>query len=263
MDLGLAGKRVVISAGAAGIGRVIAQRFLEEGAKVFVCDVDEKALAALDGVHPQLHAMSADVSKSASVNAFFDRIEAEFGGIDILLNNAGVSGPTKMVEDITDAEWAQTVDVNLTGMFYMARRAVPLMKAQKSGVILNLSSTAGRMGMPLRSPYSATKYGVRGFTDVLAIELGGFNIRVNSILPGIVDGPRSARVFEEQARTRGLSYEQYIPKVLHNVSMHTMVEMVEIADVAVFLASDRAPHISGQSVGVCGNFETYRAPPEA
>jgi NAD(P)-dependent dehydrogenase (short-subunit alcohol dehydrogenase family) len=262
MDLGLTGKRVVISAGAAGIGRVIAERFLDEGARVFVCDVDEAALAKLDGHHPSLTAMRADVSKSEQVGALFDRVEAEFGGIDILVNNAGVSGPTKMVEDVTDAEWAQTIDVNVTGGFYMARRAIPLMKKQSSGVILNLSSTAGRMGMPLRSAYSTSKYAVRGFTDVLAIELGAFNIRVNAILPGVVNGPRSRRVFEEQAKARGVSYERYLPMVLHNVSMHSMVEMVEIADMAIFLASDRAPHVSGQSVGVCGNFETYRSPPE-
>jgi NAD(P)-dependent dehydrogenase (short-subunit alcohol dehydrogenase family) len=263
MDLGLTGKRVVISAGAAGIGRVMAERFLGEGARVFVCDVDEVALAKLDGHHPSLIAMRADVSNSRQVGTLFDRVEAELGGIDVLVNNAGVSGPTKMVEDITDEEWAQTIDVNVTGGFYMARRAVPLMKKQNSGVILNLSSTAGRLGMPLRSPYSTSKYAVRGFTDVLAIELGKFNIRVNAILPGLVNGPRSQRVMEEQAKARGLTYEQYMPTVLHNISMHTMIEMEEIADMAIFLASDRAPHVSGQSVGVCGNFETYRSPPES
>jgi NAD(P)-dependent dehydrogenase (short-subunit alcohol dehydrogenase family) len=134
------------------------------------------------------------------------------------------------------------------------------MKRQNGGVILNMSSTAGRLGMPLRSPYSTSKYAVRGLTDALAVELGQYNIRVNAVLPGLVNGPRGRRVMEEQASARGLTYDEYIPAVLHNISMHSMVEMVEIADMLVFLASERAPHVSGQSIGVCGNFESYRSP---
>jgi NAD(P)-dependent dehydrogenase (short-subunit alcohol dehydrogenase family) len=260
MDLGLSGKRVVISAGAGGIGRVTAERFLAEGALVFVCDVDRPALAALEGHHPALFATYADVSDSAQVDAFYDQVEANAGGVDVLVNNAGVSGPTKMVDEITDAEWAQTIGVNIDGLFFMARRAARAMKRQAGGVILNMSSTAGRLGMPLRSPYSTSKYAVRGLTDALAVELGEYNIRVNAILPGLVNGPRGRRVMEEQARARGLTYDEYIPTVLHNISMHSMVEMEEIADMALFLASDRAPRVSGQSIGVCGNFESYRSP---
>jgi NAD(P)-dependent dehydrogenase (short-subunit alcohol dehydrogenase family) len=260
MDLGLSGKRIIISAGAAGIGRVTAERFLAEGATVFVCDVDRDALAALEGQHPALFATYADVSDSAQVEAFYDRVEAAVGGLDVLVNNAGVSGPTKMVDEITDAEWAQTIGVNVDGLFFMARRAARLMKRQNGGVILNMSSTAGRLGMPLRSPYSTSKYAVRGLTDALAVELGQYNIRVNAVLPGLVNGPRGRRVMEEQASARGLTYDEYIPAVLHNISMHSMVEMEEIADMLVFLASERAPHVSGQSIGVCGNFESYRSP---
>jgi NAD(P)-dependent dehydrogenase (short-subunit alcohol dehydrogenase family) len=257
----LSGKRVVISAGAGGIGRVTAERFLGEGARVFVCDIDSSAVSALDLYHPMLTAMHVDVADSAQVGQLYDRVEAELGGVDILVNNAGVSGPTKVVDEVTDAEWAQIIGVNVTGLFYMARRAATLMKRQRSGVILNMSSTAGRLGMPLRSPYSASKYAVRGFTDSLAVELGEYNIRVNALLPGLVNGPRGRRVMEEQARARGQSLEEYLPTVLHNISMHSMIEMEEIADMAVFLASDRARHVSGQSIGVCGNFESYRAPP--
>lgn len=263
MDLELAGKRVVISAGAGGIGRVTAERFLAEGALVFICDVDRAALAALEGHHPALFAAYADVSDSAQVGTFYDWVEAEAGGVDVLVNNAGVSGPTKMVDDITDAEWAQTIGVNVDGLFFMARRAARLMKRQNAGVILNMSSTAGRLGMPLRSPYSTSKYAVRGLTDSLAVELGQYNIRVNAIMPGLVNGPRGRRVMEEQAAARGITYEQYMPTVLHNISMHSMVEMEEIADMALFLASGRAPHVSGQSIGVCGNFESYRSPPQS
>jgi NAD(P)-dependent dehydrogenase (short-subunit alcohol dehydrogenase family) len=260
MELGLSGKRVIISAGAGGIGRVTAERFLSEGARVFVCDVDSTAVNALHGYHPMLTAVEADVADSAQVTALYNRVEAELGGVDILINNAGVSGPTKMVDEVTDGEWAQIIGVNVTGLFYMARRAAALMKRQRSGVIVNMSSTAGRLGMPLRSPYSTSKYAVRGFTDSLAVELGEYNIRVNALLPGLVNGPRGRRVMAEQAQARGLPLEDYLPTVLHNISMHSMIEMEEIADMAVFLASSRAPHVSGQSIGVCGNFESYRAP---
>ena len=260
MDLGLNGKRVLVTAGAGGIGRVIAQRFLSEGARVAVCDVDDTALADCATHAPALLALRADVAVSADVASLFARLEQEFGGLDVLVNNAGISGPTKSVEDITDEEWNRTLAVNVTGQFYAVRAAVPMFRRAGGGAILNMSSVAGRIGMPMRSPYSTSKYAVRGFTDVLSIELGALNVRVNAILPGLVNGPRGRRVMEEQARARGMTLDEYLPFVLHNISMHSMVEMEEIASLAVFLASDQAKHITGQSVGVCGNFETYRAP---
>lgn len=260
MDLGLSGRRVVITAGAAGIGRAIAARFLAEGARVAVCDVDDAALDECRKQDPSLLAVHADVAISADVERLFARLAEAFGGLDVLVNNAGVSGPTKPVEEVSDEEWNRTLAVNVTGQFYMARAAVPLFRRQGGGVILNMSSVAGRIGMPRRAPYSASKYAVRGLTDVLAVELGEANIRVNAILPGLVNGPRGRRVMAEQAAARGLSFEEYLPAVLHNISMHSMIEMEEIADLAAFLASDQARHITGQSIGICGNFESYRAP---
>ena len=142
----------------------------------------------------------------------------------------------------------------------MVREAVPMFREAGGGAIINMSSVAGRLGMPLRAPYSTSKYAVRGFTDVLAVELGEIGVRVNAILPGLVDGPRGRRVIGEQAAARGMTFDQYMPMFLHNISMHTQIQMVEIADMAAFLASDLAPHVSGQSISVCGNFESYRAP---
>ncbi|HVY99300.1 MAG TPA: SDR family oxidoreductase [Dongiaceae bacterium] len=260
MQIELTGKRVAITAGAGGIGRVTADRFVAAGATVWVCDVDEAAIADFRSKHPASAAFVADVSVSDQVNGFFDRMERELGGVDVLINNAGISGPTKPVEAISDDEWNRTLGVNITGQFFCARRVVPMFKKQRGGVIVNMSSVAGRLGMPLRAPYSATKYAVRGLTDVLAVELGEYDIRVNAIMPGLVNGPRGQRVMREQAQARNMTYEQYLPFVLHNISMHSMVEMEEIADLAIFLASDFARHITGQSIGVCGNFESYRAP---
>jgi NAD(P)-dependent dehydrogenase (short-subunit alcohol dehydrogenase family) len=207
-----------------------------------------------------LHLWEADVGDPESATRFMTEAIGALGGIDVLVNNAGISGPTKPMEEITVEEWCRTMDVNVNGQFYCARAAVPHMKAQRSGVIINLSSTAGRMGMPRRSVYSVSKYAVRGFTDVMAVELGEYNIRVNAILPGVVNGARVRRVLAEQAAVAGLTLEQYWPRVLHNVSMHTAVDAEDIAAMALFLASDHARFISGQSIGVCGNFESYRGP---
>ena len=258
MRIELMDTRVLVTAGASGIGRAIGAAFAEAGARVHLCDIDEDAIARArrDG----FAATVADVSRSGDVRAVFDRVEADWGGLDVLVNNAGISGPTKAVEDVTDDEWAATVGVNLSGPFFCARAAAPLMKRQQSGAIINLSSTAGRMGMPLRVPYSATKYAVRGLTDALAVELGEWGIRVNALLPGLVDGPRGRRVVELQAEARGIAPEAFLSAALHNVSLHALIDPKEIAAMAVFLASDHGRHISGQSIGICGNFENYRSP---
>jgi NAD(P)-dependent dehydrogenase (short-subunit alcohol dehydrogenase family) len=258
--MNLKGKTAIITAGAAGIGRVIAERFINLGAQVCICDISDTALADARLALPSALVVKADISKSDDVAALYETFLERHRSLDILVNNAGVSGPTKPVEDVTDDEWAFTMAVNVTGQFYMVRKAVPLFRAAGSGCVINLSSVAGRVGMPLRSAYTTSKYAVRGFTDVLAIELGEIGVRVNAILPGLVNGPRADRVMAEQAAANGMTLEAYMPFLLHNMSMHSHIEMVEIADMAAFLASDLAPHISGQSISVCGNFESYRAP---
>jgi NAD(P)-dependent dehydrogenase (short-subunit alcohol dehydrogenase family) len=255
MKIDLTGHRVVVTAGCGGIGRAIADGFADAGARVFVCDID----AALAAASPH-RALLCDVSDEAQVSSFFGAVLAEFGGIDVLVNNAGIAGPTLPAEEMPLTAWNQTLAVNLTGQFLCARAAIPTMKAQKRGAIINLSSTAGKMGMPLRSAYSASKYGVRGLTDALAIELGEHGIRVNAILPGMVAGPRLDRVVAEQAAAHGMRQEHYLPMMLHNISMHTAVTAQDVASMAVFLASPAAKFVSGQSIGVCGNFESYRAP---
>jgi NAD(P)-dependent dehydrogenase (short-subunit alcohol dehydrogenase family) len=249
------GYRVVVTAGCSGIGRAIADAFEDAGAKVVVCDVDHTMITASSRT-----AFHCDVSDEAQVAAFFEAATSHLGGIDVLVNNAGIAGPTLPVEDMPLEAWNRTLAVNLTGQFLCARAVIPAMKAQRSGAIINLSSTAGKLGMPLRSAYSASKYGVRGLTDVLAIELGAFGIRVNAILPGMVSGPRLDRVVAEQAARLGLSGEEYLPMMLHNISMHTAVAAEDVAAMAVFLASPAARYVSGQSIGVCANFESYRGP---
>ena len=258
MQVTAEGKRVFVTAGASGIGRATALAFREAGARVHICDVDAKALATMAELG--IGVSQADVSSSREIDAVFSDIEVKWGGLDILVNNAGIAGPTKLVEDITDSEWDATVAVNINGAFYCVRRAVPMMKRQKSGAIINISSTAGRIGMPMRTPYSTTKYAVRGLTDVLAIELGSHNIRVNAVLPGLIDGPRGKRVVDEQADAKGIDRQAYLAAMLHNISLHALISMEEVAAMVLYLGSDWAKHISGQSFGVCGNFESYRSP---
>ncbi len=260
MQIDLSGKAAIVTAGAAGIGRTIADQFIECGARVAVCDISRPDLDEFLSHHPDAHASEADVSSPEDVDHFVDAVEKEFGGLDILVNNAGVSGPTKSVDEIEPDEWARTLDVNLKGAFLFARRAALIFKAQKQGTIINIVSTAGRVGMPLRTPYSASKFGLRGFSDTLAIELGEYGVRVNAILPGFVDGPRGKRVIAEQAEAQGMSYDEYLPLFLHNISLHVAVSAEDVAAMAAFLASDFAKNVSGQSIGVCGNFESYRSP---
>jgi len=255
MKLDFTGKRAVVTAGGSGIGLAIATAFADAGASVAICDVDSRAVD-----RAAFFARKCDVSSELEVASFFEAVSEELGGVDILVNNAGIAGPTKRVEDISLAEWERTLSVNVSGQFLCAKAVIPAMKAQRSGVILNLSSTAGRIGMPLRSPYSASKYAVRGLTDVLAIELGEYGIRVNALLPGAVAGPRLDSVVAEQAAAKNIPVDSYLHFMLHNVSLHTTVTPEDVAAMALFLASDAAKRISGQSVGVCGNFESYRSP---
>ena len=258
MQLNVHDKRVLVTAGASGIGLAIANAFHAGGARVRVCDIDADHLATVAerGIGPH----RTDVADPASVAQMFATIDDEWGGLDVLVNNAGIAGPTKLVEDVTADEWTRTVAVNLTGQFLCVKYAAPAMKRQRSGCIIAISSTAGRMGVPMRTPYSATKYAIRGLADTLAMELGEFGIRVNAILPGLIDGPRGKLVVQQQAAARGMDEKTYLPAMIHNISLHAMITGDEIAAMAMFLASDQGRHITGQSIGVCAGFETYRSP---
>ncbi|MEM7444773.1 MAG: SDR family oxidoreductase [Pseudomonadota bacterium] len=245
------GLRVVVTAGAAGIGREIAEVFLRHEAKIFVCDVDEAALADFREAHPSAQAMQADVADEGDVDALFDAVESRLGGLDVLINNAGIAGPTANVEDMTPDEWRRTVDVNLNGQFYCLRRAVPLLKQSEDASIVALSSTAGRMGMARRLPYSATKWAIVGMTESLAIELGGHGIRVNCIQPGIVEGPRIDRVIAARAEAEGVSFDTARDQTLQKVAMGKMVTNRDIANMALFLCTPAGANITGQALAVC------------
>lgn len=250
MDLGLKGKRVLVTAGAAGIGRVTARGFAAEGAKVFICDVDEAALATFRTENPAIGTTVADVSDEAAVERLFAEATKFLGGLDILINNAGIAGPTGPVESLSLADWKRTLDINITGQFLCARKAVPLLRQAGGGSIVNLSSAAGRFGFARRTPYSSSKWAAVGFTKSLAIELGPDNIRVNAVLPGAVDGPRIRRVIEAKAQSLGVSFEEMEKRYVQQASLGRMVTAEDIASTILFACSDAGKNISGQALAV-------------
>lgn len=247
--------RVLITAGAAGIGKAFATTFADAGARVFVADLDADALAALRQERAGIGGLRADVADPGQVDALFDAATALLGGLDVLINNAGIAGPTAPVEAIAIADWDRTIAVDLNGMFYCTRRAVPLLKQAGGGSIINLSSAAGRLGFPLRTPYAAAKWAVVGLTKSLAMELGPANIRVNAIQPGMVEGERIERVIAAKAEALGVSADQVREQLLSAVSLRRMVSPQDIANMALFLATDAGRNISGQALAVCGNVE--------
>ena len=248
--------RVLVTAGASGIGRAIADLFLDQGAQVHICDVSDTFLADFRSTHPKAGCTKADVSSDSEVKHLFDEIEKSLGGLDILVNNAGIAGPTGGVDEISSEEWRRTLDICLTGQYLCAHHAAPMLKQAGGGAIINLSSAAGRFGYAFRSPYAAAKWGVIGFTQSLAKELGPENIRVNAILPGIVEGPRITGVIQARADQYGVSYAEMEKTYLDRVSMRRMVTAQDVATAALYLASPAGRNISGQSLGVDANVET-------
>jgi len=247
MDLDIAGLRVLVTAGGAGIGREIVQAFLEEGARVFTCDVDVDGLSTL----PQAAGrMVADVADRSSVDALFEAAVGALGGLDVLVNNAGIAGPTGAVEDLNPEDWDRCLQVCLTSQFNCARLAVPHLRRSGNASIVNMSSAAGRFGFALRSPYAAAKWGVIGLTKSLAIELGEAGIRVNAILPGLVAGDRQRRVLEVKAQRRGLPFAEVEQAAFSYTSIKTYVTARQLADQILFLCSHRGRTISGQAIAI-------------
>jgi NAD(P)-dependent dehydrogenase (short-subunit alcohol dehydrogenase family) len=250
------GLRVLITAGATGIGRAFAQTFVEADARVYTCDIDARALDTMKRELPQAGSMVADVSDAKQVDALFAAATQFLGGLDVLINNAGVAGPTGRVEDISIADWERTIAVDLNSMFYCTRLAVPLLKASGGGSIINLSSVAGRLGLAMRTPYSSAKWAVVGFTKSLANELGPSNIRVNALQPGLVEGERIRGVIRAKAQARGVSESEFEAELVSRVSLRRMVSAQDIANMALFLATPPGANISGQALSICGNVES-------
>jgi len=249
------GLRVFISGAAAGIGREIADMLIAHGARVRINDVDKKALADFRARHPDHLAAEADVADAAAIATIFQDIERDWQGLDALVNNAGIAGPTGGVEEIRLEDWQRCIDVTLTSQFICTHHAVPLLRKAGGGAIVNISSAAGRFGYAFRTPYAAAKWGIVGFTQSLAKELGPEKIRVNAILPGVIEGPRIERVIAARAQQLGLSHEEMKRVYLEKVSLRRMTPPEDVAAMVAFLVSEMGENVSGQSLGVDGNVE--------
>ena len=251
--------RVMVTAGASGIGWAIARAFAADEARVHICDIDERALVAAAGDYPEIATTLVDVTDEDALDEWFDAALEDMEGLDVLVNNAGIAGPVGPVEDLTLDGWRECLAVNIDAVMLSCRRAVPVMKAQGSGVIVNLSSTAGLFGVPNRTPYAAAKWAVIGFTKSLAAEVGPWNIRVNAICPGSVEGPRMDRVIAGEARATGRSEDIIRHDYARTVSLRRFVKPEEIADMCLFLASPAAAMVSGQALTVDGHTETFHS----
>ena len=250
MDLAIRGLRVLVTAGASGIGLATARAFVREGARVHVCDVDTTALKSMSTTDPGIAQNVCDVADRAAVERMFAAVTRAFGGLDTLVNNAGIAGPTAACEDVVQADWERTLAVNLTGQFLCAQRAIPWLRKSSNPSIVNLSSAAGRFGFPARTPYAASKWGVIGLTKSLSIELGSDGIRVNAICPGSVAGPRIDSVFTNKAAIRGVPASTVRDEALARTSLKRLISADDIANAIVFLASPLGANISGQALPV-------------
>lgn len=255
MDLNIDGLRVLVSAGAAGIGLEIARTFHREGARVHVCDVDRAALQEAAATDPDLTSSYGDVANRADVARIFEEALGVLGGLDVLVNNAGIAGPTARVEEINPEDWDRCLEVCITGQFNCTRLAVPYLRQSRNASIVNLSSAAGRFGFPQRSPYAAAKWAVIGFTKSLSRELGEDGIRVNAILPGVVAGDRQRRVLEAKAQQLGVSFDEMERRALANTSLKEYVTAQQLADQIAFLCSPLGRTISGQAIAVDGDLQ--------
>lgn len=248
-------RKVLVTGAGSGIGKHIAASFLAAGDDVYVCDINADALAKASAELEGLKTGICDISDRRQIAAMVSDAAEKLGGLDVLVNNAGIAGPTAPVRDFDSDQWEQVLNVNLTGTFNVTKNAIPHLAASGAGVIIIMSSAAGRFGYPNRSAYSTTKWGLIGFTKTLSMELGDDGIRVNAILPGGVDGDRLQNVLRHRAEAENKSLEEMRAIIMTNQSLKYFVDPAAIAALAVFLASDAAKSISGQIFPIDGDMQ--------
>ena len=254
----LKNKKIIISAGASGIGWSAAKLFLNRGAIVYICDINKKLLNKTKK-HPQnnkkLFSYVCDASNENQVSTFFKQVSKKTKKIDALINNIGIAGPTGSLEKLKTKDWENTLHVDVNSHFYFTKNAIPLIKKSKNGSIINISSTAGILGFPLRSPYAASKWAIIGITKTLAMELGKFNIRVNAVCPGTVRGDRMKRVIKDKAKFTKVSKKTIEKEFVSMSSMKQWILEEDIGKMCSFLISDDSSKVSGQVISVDGHTE--------
>ena len=255
-QLNLKNKKIVISAGASGIGWAITKACISKGASVYLCDIDRKALNKVKNHHlfnRRIFISEIDASNEIEVIDFFKLVKKKFKKLDALINNIGIAGPTGTIEKLQSSEWENTLHVNVNSHFYFNKQSIPLLKKTRSSSIINISSGAGIMGFPFRSPYAASKWAVVGMTKTLAMELCKYKIRVNAICPGTIKGDRMKRVIKDKAKFTKISSKKIENEFISMASMNSWIYEDDIGKMCSFLISDDAERISGQIIGVDGN----------
>ncbi|GAB5468635.1 MAG: SDR family oxidoreductase [Rhodospirillales bacterium] len=247
------GKRVIISAAADGIGKLTAEAYLAEGARVAICDIDPDKVAAFAAAQPNLVAEVCDVGQEAAVAAWMDRALAALGGCDTLINNAGISGPTATIEEVAIEDLRSCLEIGLVSHFVCTAKVMPGMKAQGSGLIVNISSAAGLHAYPLRTVYAATKWAVVGVSKSLASEVGPQGIRVNAICPGAIAGDRIDRVIAARAEAQGITFDEMKAELSAKASLRTLIPPEDITAMTLYLDSPGGARISGQALAVDGH----------
>ena len=258
MPLSLQNKKIIISAGASGIGWATTKVCVAKGASIYLCDIDHKAINKIKK-HPlynkRIFVSETDASNETQVVDFFNKIKKKFRNLDALINNVGIEGPTRPIEKLNSSEWENTLHVNVNSHFYFTKQAIPLLKKSKNGSIINISSVAGIMGYPLRSPYAASKWAVVGVTKTLAMELGKYKIRVNAICPGTIKGDRMKRVIRDKAKFEKVSAKTIENDFVSMASMKSWINPEDIGNMCAHLISNEANKVSGQIIAVDGNCE--------
>ena len=255
MKINLKNKTYIISAAADGLGFAIAKKIIKAGGKVYISDINKKKVKEVNKKYKnKISATAMDCTNPAEIKNYFNKLKS-LKKIDGLINNIGVAGPTKSLENIKIDEWEETIKTNLHSHFYYTKYSIPFLKKAKKSSIINLSSTAGLYGFAQRSPYTASKWAIIGLTKTLAMELGKYKIRVNAICPGSVEGDRMKRVVDAKALLTKTKPKKVKQEFESMVSLQTFVNKEDIASMALFLLSDESQNISGQSMTVDGNTE--------
>ena len=258
MPLSLKNKKIIISAGASGIGWATTKVCISRGAQVFLCDINEKLINRINKntkYKNKIFAYECDASNENDVIDFFSKVLKKTKKIDALINNVGIAGPTGTLDKLESLEWEKTIRVDINSHFYFTKKAIPLIKKSKNGSIINISSTAGILGFPLRTPYAASKWAAIGVTKSLAMELGKFNIRVNAVCPGTIKGNRMKRVIKDKAKFTKSSTRSIEKDFISMSSMKKWILEEDIGKMCAFLISNDSSKVSGQVIAVDGHTE--------
>jgi NAD(P)-dependent dehydrogenase (short-subunit alcohol dehydrogenase family) len=267
-DLTIVGDSAVVTGSGRGIGREIAGALVRAGVDVAVNDVDaaavDEAVEALsavasdgDGGTGDVVGVQGDASDPDDTARLIEEAVDAFGGLDLLVNNVGIAGPTKPCEEISHEEFMRTLSVNLGGQFNATKAAIPHLREDGPGRIVNVSSMSGKRPLRDRTPYTTSKMGVIGFTRTLAVELADDDVTVNAVCPGSVEGPRLDAVIEGQAESQDRPVEDVRREFQEVSPQNTFVGPDDVADAVLLLCSDRTDHVTGQDLNVTGGIVMY------